>query len=130
AAMQRMRRFSRFWDVVANSGNFVETLPLIWAEGRSPFHSFMGFSDWMFARLGRQHAIALQRVAELLFNYLTEENRIEAASVAAALWRDYQRGGRPDVPDFLRPHVPRPDREARARAIERQLPARQSRHIR
>jgi len=28
--MQRLRRFARYWDLVGNSGNFVETLPLFW----------------------------------------------------------------------------------------------------
>src|SRR6266850_2142882 len=30
ATMQRLRRFAKYWDLVANSGNFVETTPLIW----------------------------------------------------------------------------------------------------
>jgi hypothetical protein len=28
ATMQRMRRFAKYWDIVGNSGNFVETTPL------------------------------------------------------------------------------------------------------
>ena len=28
--MQRLRRFARYWELVGNSGNFVETLPLFW----------------------------------------------------------------------------------------------------
>ena len=31
AAMQRLRRFARYWDLVGNSGNFIETTPLIWS---------------------------------------------------------------------------------------------------
>src|SRR5690606_27282280 len=31
ATMQRMKRFARYWDVVANSGNWVETMPLLLA---------------------------------------------------------------------------------------------------
>jgi radical SAM superfamily enzyme YgiQ (UPF0313 family) len=30
ATMQKLRRFARYWDLVANSGNFVETTPLLW----------------------------------------------------------------------------------------------------
>src|SRR5439155_2278822 len=30
ATMQRLRRFSRYWDLLANSGNFRETLPMLW----------------------------------------------------------------------------------------------------
>jgi hypothetical protein len=25
-----MRRFARYWDLIANSGNFIETTPLLW----------------------------------------------------------------------------------------------------
>ena len=28
--MQRLRRFARYWELVGNSGSFVETLPLLW----------------------------------------------------------------------------------------------------
>ena len=33
AEMQRMRRFAKYWDLVGNSGNFVETTPLLWSGG-------------------------------------------------------------------------------------------------
>ena len=35
ATMQRLRRFARYWDLVGNSGNFIETTPLIWRSGVS-----------------------------------------------------------------------------------------------
>jgi hypothetical protein len=53
ATMQRLRRFARFWDLLGNSGNFVETTPLLWADGASPFAEFLRLSDWLGARLGR-----------------------------------------------------------------------------
>src|SRR4030095_736669 len=31
STMQKLRRFSRHWDLVANSGNFVESSRLLWA---------------------------------------------------------------------------------------------------
>jgi radical SAM superfamily enzyme YgiQ (UPF0313 family) len=37
ATMQRLRRFAKYWDMVGNSGNFVETTPLIWSNAASPF---------------------------------------------------------------------------------------------
>src|SRR5262249_14372856 len=43
ATMQRLRRFARYWDLVANSGNFVDSAPLIW-EGAPAFESFLAFS--------------------------------------------------------------------------------------
>jgi hypothetical protein len=53
--MQRIRRFARYWDLIANSGHFLRLAPMIWAEG-SPFWSFMALSDWLYALAGRTHA--------------------------------------------------------------------------
>jgi len=102
--MQRLRRFARYWDLTGNSGNFVETTPLIWNDA-PPFHSFLRWSDWLFAKIGRTDSIALARLAELLFIFLTAELRLDSRAAAETLWRDYQRGGRHDQPEFLRSHL-------------------------
>ena len=91
--MQRLRRFARYWDLVGNSGNFATTTPLIW-DVTSPFQAFLRFSDWLHARTGRTDSIALVRLMELLFEFLTGELRVNPKLVAETLWRDYQRGGR------------------------------------
>lgn len=126
-ALQRLRRFARYWDLVGNSGNFVETTPLIWSGNKSPFESFLGWSDWLFAQTGRTDAIALSRLMELLFRFLVTEAKLPASVVAEALWRDYQRGGRSDKPSFLVKHLPASTtvrRGARIRSMKRQ-----ARHI-
>jgi radical SAM superfamily enzyme YgiQ (UPF0313 family) len=126
ATLQRLRRFARYWDLVWNSGNFVETAPKLWSEvgpaspgpmaqtdgtgatpaGPSPFAAFLRWSDWLFAQVGRTDSIALLRLAELLFRYLTVDLRRPASSTAASLLRDWQRAGRREVPEFLRAHLP------------------------
>ena len=63
--MQRLRRFARYWDLIANSGNFVETTPLLWRDG-SPFQGFMRLSDWLYAQTRQTHSIALARLRELV----------------------------------------------------------------
>lgn len=126
ATMQRLRRFARYWDLVGNSGNFVESTPLLWVNGASPFHSFLRWSDWLFAQTGRTDAIALLRLMELLFKFLINDLKQPAPAVAAALWRDYQRGGRSDKPTFLCNHLPEtPASSPRARS---QSLKRQARH--
>lgn len=102
ATMQTLRRFARFWDLVGNSGNFVETTPLIWHGGASPFHSFRRWSDWLYARVRRTDAIALARLMESLFVHLTGEKKLAPGFVAETMWRDFQRGARHDPPEFLR----------------------------
>ncbi|MDD3180815.1 MAG: DUF4080 domain-containing protein [Opitutaceae bacterium] len=107
ASMQRLRRFARYWDLIGNSGNFVETTPLLWAGGESPFAAFLRLSNWLFDREGRHHGIALTWLMELVFTYLTTECSRPAGTVAEALWRDFLRGGRAEMPPFLRLHLGR-----------------------
>jgi hypothetical protein len=131
AAMQRLRRFSRYWDLIANSGNFVETTPLIWeraAAKTSPFQAFLRMSDWLFARTNRTHAMALPQLMELVFEFLTRELLHEAREVAQAMWRNYTRGGRrSDLPGFLRPFIDDPSVPRRKVSVH--LPPRQARHL-
>ena len=158
AAMQRLRRFARYWDMVGNSGNFIESAPLIWSSGRaspqaeeapvlcadpvepparhdgnvqcvpSPFRLFLRFSDWLHARTNRTDGIALMRLMELLFEYFTVELRLDRKLVAQTLWRDYRRGGRHDKPGFLKPFLS--DEEiAPLRKTNNALPRRQMRHL-
>jgi hypothetical protein len=101
ATMQRMRRFARFWDLIGNSGNFVETTPLIWDGGDSACMSFLRLTDWLGPRIGRHHSIALATLAENLFIFLTTERMLEKDRVADALTRDWHRGGRKEKPPFL-----------------------------
>ncbi len=141
ATIQELRRFAKLWDTIANSGNFVETVPMVWdgiggqeaggsqegflgvspsstflSGGRkspgsstvhepSPFSEFRHLAAWLFAQAGQAHGIALSRLVELLFEYLTTERGLAQEPVAAALWRDYQRGGRSDKPHCLRPFL-------------------------
>ena len=127
ATMQRLRRFAKYWDLVGNSGNFAETLPLVWRAG-SPFASFLGFSDWLYAQLGRTDTIALVRLAEKLFEYLIGELHLETKLAAETLWRDWQRGGHRDPPERIRSFLPDEKRD-RPRPSKSTLPKRQARHL-
>jgi hypothetical protein len=127
AMMQRLRRFAKYWDLVGNSGNFVGATPLIWRD-ESPFTSFLRFSDWLYARIGRTDSIALARLAELLFTFLTGELKLDTTHAAETMARDWQRGGRHDVPEFLREFLP-VENLLRGRTEKSSLPKRQARHI-
>lgn len=127
--MQRLRRFARYWDLVANSGNFVESTPLIWGGG-SPFGNFLKFSDWLYVASGKTNGISLKRLAELLFRYLVEESSLDPEEIAAPLWHDYQRGGRNDRPPFLRPYLREDELVASALRPRAGALPRQSRHAR
>ena len=99
-SMQRLRRFARYWDLVGNSGNFVETTPLLWRDG-SPFQGFLRFSDWLYAQTRQTHSIALQRLRDLVARFLTEEIERPTEEVQRVLQRDADRTRSVAVP-----HVP------------------------
>jgi hypothetical protein len=102
--LQRLRRFARTWDLVGNSGNFVNTTPLLW-RGGSPFAAVMRFADALGARTGALHGVALHRLAELLFEHLVA-NGCPREEAGQALWSDYARTRPHDWPEFLREWAP------------------------
>jgi len=126
ATLHRLRHFARYWDLVSNSGNFIESRTLIWFAGRSPFRSFLDFSDRLFAVEQRTHGIPLPRLAQRVYEYVTQVNGVESSTAATAVWNDYTRGGREDRPEFLRPFdLPVPQGRSPS---SRSLPDRQRRH--
>ena len=143
--MQGLRRFARYWDLVANSGNFRTSTPLLWqspssartddskletqhSELTSPGHRFLAFSDWLYARLAQRHGIALDALAESLFVYLTTVRGLEPAAVAATLLADFEQAGRRERPPFLQPYLPTLPRPA-APTPRSAAPKRQAKHL-
>jgi hypothetical protein len=82
--MQRLKRFSRYFDMVVNSGRFKAATPLIRGD-QSPFYSFLNFSDWLYSQVNRTSAIALAKLADLLIRYLVEEKNLDEAAATAAV---------------------------------------------
>ncbi len=98
--MQRLARFARYWDLVANSGRFRATLPLL--LGDSPFAHFMAFSDWLYAHSDQTHRFSLDRLFALLKQGLVEALDGDEEEVIEALWQDFQRAGIKGIPKFFR----------------------------
>jgi hypothetical protein len=74
--------------------------------------------------------IALLKLVELIFRWLTGEKGLAPAEVAASLWSDYIRPGRhgDKPPRWLSPHLPARTGSPHP-AGARTLPARQARHV-
>ncbi|HEX8886129.1 MAG TPA: radical SAM protein [Noviherbaspirillum sp.] len=86
ATMQRLVRFARYWDLVANSGRFAHTLNMV--LGEAPFGRFMALSDWLYANTDATHRIALDRLAGLVTRWLVLQGWPEP-EVRMAMARDY-----------------------------------------
>jgi len=70
--MQRLVRFARYWDLVANSGRFSEHLPEI--LGDAPFARFLALSDWLYANTDATHRISPERLGRLLGIWLAAQS--------------------------------------------------------
>ena len=86
ATLFRVHRFARYWDMIANSGRFVASLPDI--LGDQPFARFMALSDWLHATTGQTHRIALQRLFGLLYQYFQQQPQL-----ISKLQQDYASAG-------------------------------------
>lgn len=98
--MQQLSRFARYWDMVANSGRFKSTLPIF--LGKQPFDRFMNFSIWLFDLTNQTHRIALSRLFDLLYEYMTTVMNMSASEVSSLLKEDYSRSGLKGLAGFMR----------------------------
>lgn len=95
-SMQRVKRFARYWDMIANSGRFKFTLPLILdgsidAINNTAFKRFMAISDAFFEREGTTWKISLPRLYKLIFEVLVNELSTDEQRVKNVLTQDYER---------------------------------------
>ena len=78
--LQRMARFGRFWDLIANSGRFSQSLPHV--LGDSAFDRFMVFSDWLFEQSKTSHSLAVDRLFDYLVRFVDTPRFIGEPEVA------------------------------------------------
>jgi radical SAM superfamily enzyme YgiQ (UPF0313 family) len=108
-SMQRLVRFARYWDLVANSGRFAHTIAHILRD--APFDNFMAFSDWIYSKTDATHRIALDRLANLVTQWLQTQG-MESGAATQLVGRDY--AGRTDAPMAKsKPAATAPARQAR-----------------
>ncbi len=103
--LQQMKRFARFWDLYYNSGNFNAGVRLLWPNG-DVFARFFAFSDWIYGRTAATHKIALERLAALLFEYLTAVSGVAEETAGTALAVDLGKMSGRRLPAFLSPYAP------------------------
>jgi len=131
ATLQRFGRLARYWELLANSGRFAQTLPLLLhppaVEGSaaaSPFWCFMAFSDWLWQRQGSTYRLTPEALVDALFDYLSASQSPDG--VRQALLADYVASGARANPKALHGLLPR--RTVSPAKAGRTLATRQARH--
>jgi hypothetical protein len=89
ATMQRVNRFARYWDMIANSGRFKNTLPVILND--SAFENFMQLSDTIYQKVGSTWKISLQRLFMLIYESLKIRPDVDESVLFEAMQVDYSR---------------------------------------
>ncbi|GJL83360.1 MAG: B12-binding domain-containing radical SAM protein [marine bacterium B5-7] len=97
--VQRVNRFARYWDMVANSGRFAGTMRLF--NEADLFAEFMMVTDHIYAATQKTHQIALPRLFERMFDALVHELGRDATQVAKVMSADFERGGFKGAPAFM-----------------------------
>lgn len=116
AEVQRMGRFSRFWDLIANSGNFSRWTGELrrWCkeEGRSFFSSFLEISDRLGGASSGLQAPSLPALAKLLADQSRQQWGWSDERLERSLAEDYRQAGKTDRPSWL------PKRQRRVSSAE------------
>lgn len=122
--MQRISRFARYWEMVANSGRFHRALALL--AGDAPYARFMRFADWLYASTGKTHEMALERLFEYVHAFLVTELGLAPGTASEALLADYASSGARGRLSFMPQGSADP---ARARSGAARAALRQARHL-
>lgn len=120
----RMKRFARFWELIANSGHYRATLALLLGEGPA-FARFFALAEFLDARFGRAHALSSTRLVEALFVFGGE-----TPALARVLIDDLFAAGRLPLPEPLLAYATEAERKVRkARPAVRGGHSRQDAHL-
>lgn len=128
--IQKMNRFAKYWDQIANSGHFktfINELKLrTSSDGISFFHAFQALTEFLFEKHGQAHAISLLSLTESLWKFLIEVQNWDSQTASEVLIHDYSVRGRRDIPQFFK----NPDfKKPLSRKITSVTPKRQQRHL-
>lgn len=104
--LQRMNRFAKFWDTIANSNyfpNFLITLKKITKE-RSFFYEFLKLSDQLSQVYSEAHSIALEPLGRFLFEYTISELKLTKIEAVEIFTKDFSRHNKfsKTLPAFLK----------------------------
>ena len=97
--MQKLKRFARYWDMIANSGRFKHSKSFL--LGDEPFKNFLTLSNWLYAETNQTHNIALPRLFNLLFKFMTTMLKRNEQQTVEFLLEDHIVSGIKGQPKFM-----------------------------
>jgi hypothetical protein len=83
--------FAKYWDHIANSGRFTQTLPMI--VGNQPYQRFYDLTQHLKAQWQRSHSIGLEQLYIEVANWLMTKNPEQTATIREAITTNYIASG-------------------------------------
>lgn len=134
ATLQQMGRFSKYWDLYANSGVFKKFVRAIREESerkeRSFFWEFFDLCEFLGQRYTQSYGISQTSLFESALVYLKLNLGWDAEEARLLLVEDFNNTGRTDLPKFLRDDYEE-IKHVHPKVMERKsaIPKRQQRHL-
>ncbi len=132
SAIQTMVRFSKFWDLYANSGNFPNLILFFKQQAAekevSFFEYYLEFVGFLTTRHPEGHGIALLKLVESAWVYLTQNLHLGAAEAKVILVKDYTGTVKRDLPNYLKDFSESRKNEG-SPSLTSTLPKRQLKHL-
>lgn len=89
--MNHMKRLAKYWDLIINSGRFKHTQSLLLED--KPFENMSELTSWLFSKLGRSHSIRLEKLFELVHEYLLNIKGIDRGLLKSTIAEDFIKTG-------------------------------------
>lgn len=104
--MQLMSRFSKYWDMYNNSGQFNNFMFILFEQrsqfNQSYFKTFMQFTLFLQTRFEKNYGISLDNQFHAAVDFLTSQLKMDRNTACKPLLQDYINGNRTYIPHFLR----------------------------
>lgn len=124
--VNQIKRIAKFWDLIANSGRFKFTLPLL--LNKDAFASMAAFTQWVFPKVNQTYGIAFDKLFALVFDFLSIQQQFPIAAIQQAMREDFMRLGTHGWPRFLGDPPLDWNKQLKHRIKEQALPKRQQQH--
>lgn len=124
--LNHIKRIAKFWDLIANSGRFKNTLPLL--LNQNAFEAISQFTTWAFSKVNQTHGISLDKLFALVFDYLTYSNQHNIETIQHAMQQDFIRIGTHGWPKFLGTPPENWKQQLINKTMPQALPKRQQQH--
>lgn len=116
--VEDFQRMARYWDLIANSGRFQQTLDF-WLNAStvtSVFDAFWNWSFWLWKTSGKTSGLSPEAIVDYLYSYLTEQG-FETSTVKQLLLNDYLASGARAKPKVLADSLSRRLRQKTNQAV-------------